>query len=124
MSGLGGPARLGETGSTNSQRCQVCNREVPESLLAEKRCFLHFMTLIESDLERFVKLAKGQIVTREIEGKVTRFVVDSSLRLTVLATCGCGLDIRGKRKFASLLMDLVTLRDDVDKAMRRNFLVN
>ena len=124
MSGLGGPARLGETGSTNSQRCQVCNREVPESLLAEKRCFLHFMTLIESDLERFVKLAKGQIVTREIEGKVARFVVDSSLRLTVLATCGCGLDIQEKRKFASLLMDLVTLRDDVDKAMRRNFLVN
>ena len=89
-----------------------------------KRCFLHFMALIESELERFVKLAKGQIVTREIEEDVARFVVGSSLRLTVLATCGCGLDIREKRKFASLLMDLVTFRDDVDKAMRRNFLVN
>lgn len=124
MSGLGGPVQLGETGSTDSQLCSVCNRAVPESLLTEKRCFLHFMALIESELERLVKLAKGQLMTREVEGEVARFVVDSSLRLTVVATGGCGLDIREKRKFASLLMDLVTLRDDVEKAMRRSFLVN
>ena len=124
MSGLGGPVQVEETGSTNSQLCSVCNRAVPESLLTEKRCFLHFMALIESELGRFVKLAKCQIITREVEGEVARFVVDSSLRLTVVATGGCGLDIREKRKFASLLMDLVTLRDDVDKAIRRSFLVN
>jgi len=77
------------------------------------------MARIESELERLVKLAKGQMITREVESEVARFVVDSSLRLTVVATGGCGLDMLEKRKFASLLMDLVTFRDDVDKALRR-----
>ena len=122
MPGLGDPLRLvEESGEVCTPRCTVCSREVPESLKREQRCFLHFMECLQADLFRLVKRTKSQPITRDLEKEMVRFVVDSSLRITSLATGGHCVDLREKTKFASLLMDLVTFRDDVDKAARRAF---
>ena len=124
VSGLSEPVRLDKNQETTAERCQICCRKIPESLNGELRCFLHFMEVIETELGRFIKLTKRQAINQELENEVIRFVVDSSLRITSVATGGCGLDLREKRKFASLLMDLVTFRDDINKAARRAYLVN
>lgn len=124
MSGLSEPIRLEKNQEASAERCQICCRKIPESLKGEQRCFLHFMEVIEAELGRFIKLTKRQAITRELEDEVIRFVVDSSLRITSVATGGCGLDLREKRKFASILMDLVTFRDDVNKAAQRAYMVN
>ena len=94
MSGLSEPVRLDNNKETTAERCQICCRKIPESLNGEQRCFLHFMEVIEAELGRFIKLTKRQAITREIEDEVIRFVVDSSLRITTVATGGCGLDLR------------------------------
>ncbi len=124
MSGLSEPVRLEKNQEASAERCQICCRKIPESLNSEQRCFLHFMEVIEAELGRFIKITKRQVITREIEDEVIRFVVDSSLRITSVATGGCGLDLWEKRKFASILMDLVTFRDDINKAARRAYMVN
>ena len=102
-------------------RCDVpgCRSAVPEPLVAERLCLMHFTDAVEQASSRMRREAASGLVNEEYREKSASSITEYGVLLARVATGGLPVPDPLKKRILSTLLTLMILRESLSRSAHR-----